>query len=502
MENIIEILAATTGKYPDKVAAICEDEECTYRELSERVRRFSAELRERFDVGPDDRVAILMPNCLEFIVVYLGIVRTGAVALPVNIRLKAPEIEFILKDAGVRMLVAHSQTWVKGKEALAGLPDVEKVVSVGFTDDGSVGYDDLMTGNAPDFDVPRMSGSDVAAIIYTSGTTGLPKGAMLTHDNLIFNSYSCVAGFGFRHEEVHLVVVPLFHVTGLNTILITSLRIGSTLVISAKTGPADIIRLIEKHRVNTFFGVPTTYVMFVASKRIAEADLSSARIFVYSGAPMPPDTIRKLRELFPNLALVNLYGLTETTSVTTVLPSEEAENRIESVGKAVPDLELQVIDDEGQALPPGQVGELCVRGRSVLKGYFNRPEATQEAFLGEWFRTGDYAALDEEGYVFLKGRKKEMIIVAGENVYPVEVENAICSNEKVLEAAAVGVDHPVMGQVVKAAVAPKPGCTLSPAEVKRHCTERLASFKVPHVVEILDRLPRNPSGKVVKRELV
>ena len=501
MQNIIELLSATVDAFPDKVAAICGEDECTYAELDALVRRVSGHLRERWGLGPGDKAAILMPNCAEFVVCYLSIIRTGATALPVNIRLKPPEIQFILDDAGACALIAHEQTWPLARQVLQELPKVRHILAVGFSDSAAAAYADFAGQDAPSFQVPAMAREDVAAIIYTSGTTGLPKGAMLMHKNLIFNAHSTVAGFGFQHDERHLVVVPLFHVTGLNTILITSLMIGSTIVISAKTSPREILAAIEQYRTHTFFGVPTTYVLFLATKGIEQADLSSARLFVYSGASMPPETIRRLGQLFPRIALTNLYGLTETTSVTTVLRSEDALRKIESVGRPVPGLSLKVLDEADRDLAPGQIGELCVKGDSVFKGYYGRPEATAEAFIDGWFRTGDNALIDEDGCVFLKGRKKEMIIVAGENVYPVEVENAICSHPHVLEAAAVGMAHPVMGQVVKAVVVPEPGCELSAADVKRHCAERLATFKVPQHVEFVAQLPRNPSGKVVKRML-
>ena len=501
MDNILDLLSATVDASPDKVAAICGEDEYTYAELDALVRRVSGRLRERWGIGPGDKVAILMPNCAEFVVCYLSIIRTGATALPVNIRLKPPEVQFILSDAAACGMIVHRQTWPLAQQVLAELPKVRHLLAVGFTDAAAAAYADFADTGAASFPVPAMTPDDVAAIIYTSGTTGLPKGAMLMHKNLMFNAHSTVAGFGFQHHERHLIVVPLFHVTGLNTILITSLMIGSTIVISAKTSPRHILAAIEQYRANTFFGVPTTYVLFMATKGIEQADLSSARLFVYSGAPMPPDTIRRLRQLFPKIALTNLYGLTETTSVTTVLPSEEALRKIESIGRAVPGLSLKVLDEAGHALGPGQIGELCVKGDSVFKGYHARPEATANAFIDGWFRTGDNALIDDEGCVFLKGRKTEMILVAGENVYPVEVENAICSHPHVLEAAAVGAAHPVMGQVVKAVVVPEPGFELNAADIKRQCSERLATYKVPQQVEFAAQLPRNPSGKVVKRML-
>jgi len=501
MENIIELWNDTAARFPDKAAALWEDRSYSYSEMDLSIRSLSGQLQQSFGLGPGDKVALLMPNCVEFVIAYLSILRTGAVALPVNIRLKPPEIRFILEDAGVSGLMVHAKTWKTAKESWEDLDALKAVIGVGVEDESVVGFETLVSEGATEGTVPPLKRDDVAVIIYTSGTTGLPKGAMLTHDNLLFNAQSCIAGFGFQHEDVHLVVVPLFHVTGLNTILITSIQVGSTLLISDKPNPRDILEKIQGYRATTFFGVPTSYVLFVATQGVESYDLSSARLFVYSGAPMPPETIFKLRDLFPSIELVNLYGLTETTSITTVLPDAEAEKRIESVGKAVPNLELKVVDEEDETLGPNQVGELCVRARSVFKGYFNRAEATEEAFLGDWFRTGDHACLDEEGYLYLKGRKKEMIIVGGENVYPIEVENVLCSHPAVLEAAVYGVQHKVWGEWVKAAVVAKPKEKTSEEELKRHCSERLASFKVPRRIAFMEALPRNPSGKVVKRQL-
>jgi len=493
----------TVRKVPEKPGAVWEDRAYSYLEMDRSIRRLSGRLKETMGVGPGDKVALLMPNCIEFVIAYLSIVRIGAVALPVNIRLKPPEIRFILGDAQVSALLVHEKTWRTAKASWEDWDALKGVVGVGVKDERVTPYEKLVseevTVNEKDF--PRLQKDDVAVIIYTSGTTGLPKGAMLTHDNLLFNAASCIAGFGFHHEDIHLVVVPLFHVTGLNTILITSIQVGSTLVISDKPNPRDILEKIQKHEVTTFFGVPTTYVLFLATQGIEAYGLFSARLFVYSGAPMAPETIFKLREMFPAIELVNLYGLTETTSITTVLPAEDAVQRIESVGKAVPNLELQVVDEEDRVLGPREVGELCVRARSVFKGYFNRPQATEEAFLGDWFRTGDHACLDEEGYLYLKGRKKEMIIVGGENVYPIEVENVLCSHPQVLEAAVYGVQHKVWGEWVKAAVVPRPGEQITEEALKKHCSDRLASFKVPRRISFMETLPRNPSGKVVKREL-
>jgi len=324
---------------------------------------------------------------------------------------------------------------------------------------------------------------------------------MITHGNILFNVKSTIRGHGFRPDDVHMLIVPLFHVTGLNTILPTSLHLGSTVVITAQTNPSDVLGLIEQHRATTLFAVPTTMILLTRVSNLGDYDLSSLRLIAYSGAPMPVRVIERLRELFPDVLLHNFFGLTETTSVTTVLPSEFALSHAESIGRLVPELQAKIVGPEGEELGPGEVGELLIKGRSIVKGYHDRPEATAEAIVDGWLHTGDNAMIDEDGFIFLRGRSRELIIVAGENVYPVEVENVLTRHPKVAEAAAVGIAHDVLGQVVKAVVVPERGAELTEREVKRHCTEHLASFKVPQVVEFRDALPRNPSGKVVKRDL-
>jgi long-chain acyl-CoA synthetase len=470
-QSIIELLDAAVERYDERVAAIHSGDSFTYRELAELIERFSRHLRERFAAGPGDRVALVMPNCLHSVVCYLGVIRTGAIAVPINIRLKPEEMRFILDDVGARVVIAHGRTWATVSDAMEGLADIDAVIGVDLDAPGVVPVGELTEPGAPDFDVPRMGPDDIAAIIYTSGTTGLPKGAMISHGNVLFNVKSTISGHGFRPDDVHILVVPLFHVTGLNTILPTSLHLGSTVIITDRTNPSDLLDLIEAHRATTFFSVPTTMILLTRLTDIGERDLSSLRLVAYSGAPMPVQTIDRLRELLPGVALHNFFGLTETTSVTTVMPDEFAISHAESIGRLVPGLEARIVDDAGGDLPDG------------------------------WLHTGDTALMDADGFIFLRGRTKEMIIVAGENVYPVEVENLLTRHPGILEAAAIGAPHPVLGEVVKAVVVRQPGAELDEREVKRHCTRSLASFKVPQIVEFVDALPRNPSGKVVKREL-
>ena len=468
-------------------------------------------------------IALLLPNCLEILPAYFGILRAGCVAVPVNARLKAEELQFILGDCEAEAVFVHPATWNAAREALKTLGSRMPVIAVGFEQapEGTLAFDEWArpgqdrTVPFPPALTPKPLRDDVAAIIYTSGTTGRPKGAMLTHGNVLFNVESTKAAHGLRPSDVHLLVVPLFHVTGLNTIMPTALAQGACLVVSSSIDPEEIEDTIAQFKCTTFFGVPTTFYLLTSLHRqdsgaspaspvsgaARGGKLESLRLICYSGAPMSALTIGRLREIFPRVDLHNFYGLTESTSVSTVLPDNQALTRSESIGLPPPGLELCILGENNATLAPGGVGELCIRGPSIFKGYFKRPEATLEALAGGWFHTGDTAYIDSEGYVFLRGRKKEMIIVAGENVYPIEVENVLCANPAVQEAAVFGRPDAALGEVVHAAVVLRPGQNLTERELRAFANPRLAAFKLPRTIRILDKLPRNPSGKVLKREL-
>jgi len=522
-QGLPELLSRSAGLYGKRRFAVdaATRAEISFAGLQEASGVLARALGERLGVEHGQHVAILMPNCLEILPAYFGILRAGCVAVPVNARLKSDELQFILGDCEAQAVFVHPATWKPAQEALKALNWQKPVIAACFDQPpaGTVPFSELILAAKSQeprakSQEPTSTRDDVAAIIYTSGTTGRPKGAMLTHGNILFNIEATKAGHGLRGDDVHLLVVPLFHVTGLNTIMPTALEQGACMVVSSAIDPEEIVETVYEFRCTTFFGVPTTFYLLANVKDLQLEKLSSLRLICYSGAPMSPLTIKRLRELFPSplageateargprAELHNFFGLTETTSCTTVLPDSQALLRAESVGLPPPGLELCILDDAGRPLPPALPGELCIRGPSIFKGYFKRPEATAEALAGGWFHTGDTACLDAEGYVFLRGRKKEMIIVAGENVYPIEVENTLCAHPAVQEAAVFGRPDAVLGEVVHAAVVLRPGEKLAERELKAFANERLAAFKLPRTIRFLDKLPRNPSGKVVKREL-
>jgi len=500
-----DVWSNAAHKFPRKAAAIWLDRPYTYAELDRAVANLSTRLARDFALAKGDRLAIAAPNCIEFYMSYWAAMRLGVVLVPVNTRLRGDTMAFIVNETEARVLIVHKDlagTIAQIRDKLGG---VEKFVSVGYESPDAVPFETLLGPvDSPAAPCDSLTADDIAVIVYTSGTTGVPKGPVITHGNLLYNIKNTIIPHSFRHEDVHLLVVPLFHCTGLNSIITTSAYLASTVVIAPYPNVKELVSLIERHRITTFLGVPTLFHFVTAMKDLGEHDLSSLKLIAYSGSPMPPETIRRLRQKFPGVWLHNFFGLTETVSITHVLSDRDADSRPESIGKVLPDVGQKIIDEKGNEAPPGTVGELCFHRSEIIREYWKRPDLLGQSMVGEWFRTGDLALIDEDGYVYLKGRKKDMIIVGGENVYALEVEMVLLSHEKVLEAAVVGVKatgaRAYLGELVKAVVVPRDP-SLTEAELKRFCTDKLTSYQVPQIIEFRETLPRTPSGKVMKAEL-
>jgi acyl-CoA synthetase (AMP-forming)/AMP-acid ligase II len=482
----------------EKTAVVTDvGEAISYAALDDRSRRFAAFLRSR-SVAPGERVAILLQNVPEFVVAYFGAISAGCVAVPVNYRLSPPEVAYILSDCAASVVVTTSEQFGK----VAGQEGVRGVGNWLLSDGGEKGA--LPFGMALE-SVPVNTPApadldDVAVLLYTSGTTGFPKGAMLSHRNTLFNVASCRATLGYREDDVGLVSLPLFHVTGLNSQLVALLSCGATLVLQKEYDTKTALELISRYRATALFFVPAIYKLFTLREDIDRFDLSSVRVAAYGGAPMAPETIQAVRKIF-SARLHNCYGLTECSSLGTVLPSGLALERSESVGLPAPGTRAEVRGPDGGTLPPGEPGELYLSGPHIVGGYFGAPEKTREAIRDGWLKTGDIARIDADGLVYILDRTKDMINRGGEKVYGLEVENVLYTCRGVAEAAVFGVPHPVFGEVPVACVVPLPGVSVDPGEVIAHCLHRLADYKVPVSVSVVDRIPRNPGGKILKKEL-
>jgi len=430
--------------------------------------------------------------------------RLGAIVVPVNIRLRDEEPAFVFRNSEPSAVFVHEQVAERIEAALRSAGVAPRVICVDADRDGvefmHFGPDAPTVDEAED-----LTGDDIAVVLYTSGTTGQPKGAIMRHCDLLFNVQNAILAHSFRHEDIHLLVIPFFAPTASYSILPTCAYLGSAVVVAPQPNPTELFELIKTHRCTTFIGVPTLFHLVTQHPQLGAADLSSLRLIAYSGSPMPARTIGALRKRFPDVSLHNFFGLTETISMTHVLPSRDAVERADSIGIALPEVFARVVDDDGNDVPRGETGELCFHRSNIISGYWRQEGRLEEAIRGEWFFTGDFAVCDEHGYFYVRGRKKEMIIVAGQNVYALEVESVILRHPDVCEVAVVGVEatgaRAALGELVKAVIVPQPDARLTELDIKRHCSGHLPSYKVPQIVAFVDELPRNAAGKVLKREL-
>ena len=497
------------------------DRRLTFGEHNAQARRAAAALTD-LGVVNGDRVAVLTANTIEWLVMFWACAGIGAACVPLNAWWKAEELDFALRDSGAKVLVCDPKRWAIVGDIVTEIATLEHVFVIGL--DGADGparpIDELL--DAPDPGVmPEVAvhEDDVLAILYTSGTTGKPKGATITHRQAIANlqnlallaAVSAGAGRGelrTEHQAAALLIVPLFHVTGTCSTMITAYAAGSKLVLMppGRFDADHAMATIEREKVSSIGGVPTVMWRIVEADNFSDYDLTSVTRIGYGGAPAAPELVERIKAAFPHVrdSLSTAYGLTESASVATAIAGDDYFARPDSVGRPVPTVEAMVTDEEGNRQPSGATGELALRGPTIMmRGYWNRPEATDAVFLpGGWFRTGDVARIDDEGFVYLVDRAKDMIIRAGENVYCVEIEHILFDHPDVLDAALVGVPHRTLGEEVKAVVQLRTGSTATEQDLRDHCSARLASFKVPEYVEFRDEpLPRNPAGKILKQLL-
>ena len=500
--TLTDVWLNTAGKFPRKIAVVMDGARLTYRELDEKIARLAGHLKNR-GVAPGERVAIAMPNCLEFYVAYWAALRVGAILAPVNHRLGAKELAYVFGNIAPQVVFAHHEVWEHVAPPLREAAPQVRVIGVGIEDVES--FDAALQGE-PCAPVAAHT-DDVAIIAHTSGTTGVPKGAMMRHSDLLFNIKNTVIPFSWRHEDVNLLLSPLFHVVALYSIVPSSVYLGATVVIAPRPDPREVVDLIERERVTNFLSVPTFHQLVASLPGIEQRNLSCLRMIGYSGSPMPVRAIERLAQLFPHARLHNFFGLTETISLTHITPADAAVSHAQSIGKTIPDVGMKILREGGSECAFGEAGTLHIHRENVIRGYWNRPGLLEESLAegGEWFNTGDLARVDEDGFVYLEGRQKEMIIVAGENVFALEVERCLLDLAGVKEVAVLGIPatgvRAPLGELIKAVVVRHEGASLVERDIKRHCVERLASYKVPHIVEFRDALPRNPSGKVLKNEL-
>jgi long-chain acyl-CoA synthetase len=500
---------------------VYENDRMTFEEHYRAVVTLANVLVDRYEIRSGDRVAIAMRNFPEWPIVFWAAVSVGAVVVPLNAWWTGPELEYGLSDSGACLLFADEERADRLLPHLGNL-DLRDAIAVRSEREPAAPlrrFEEVMGSPAPAASLPEVAidPEDNATIFYTSGTSGKPKGALGTHRNMTTNVVSLMfaqaraalrrgeeppAPGGEAEQGATLISVPFFHATGCHSILVASMLIGSKLVMMYKWDPERALELIERERITQFGGVPAMVWQVLESPSFAKRDLSSVASIGYGGAPAPPELVARLKQEFPEVAPSNGYGLTETSSVTTLNSAEDYQARPDSVGAAVAVCELRVVDEQGEDVPSGGIGELWIKGPNVVKGYWNNPEATAESFTDGWLHSGDLARIDDEGFVYIADRVKDMLIRGGENVYCVEVEDALYTHPDVMDAAVVGLPHRVLGEEVGAVVQLRPGARVSAEELQQHVAGQLAAFKVPARIDLRsDPLPRNANGKILKSQL-
>jgi fatty-acyl-CoA synthase len=471
----------------------------TYADLDRRVDAMSAYLSS-IGVGRGDRVAVLAHNGVEFFDIQFACARTGSIAVLLNWRLTVPELEYILNDSSPKVLV-HDASFAETAGELQKRCNIETLLAIDSKGESNPYEAALVAFVGMSFSSVELTHDDVVTIMYTSGTTGHPKGAMITHGMNFWNCVNLGIPGGIGLDTVHLSVLPLFHTGGLNCYSNPVFHAGGTVVIMQTFDPGEALRIIgdPKHGITHFFAVPAPYQFMMQHPDFETTDLSRLRTAGVGGAPCALTIMEVWAER--GVLMVQGFGMTETSPACIFLDPKDALRKIGSTGKVLLHTEMRIVNDDGGDCGPNEIGELWVAGPNITPGYWNRPDATAAAFEGRWLKTGDAARVDDEGFVYIVDRWKDMYISGGENVYPAEIENVLYQLPQIAEAAIIGVPHDKWGEVGLAVLALKPGQTIDRATVVEHCVTRLAKFKVPNDIAIVDALPRNATGKVLKREL-
>jgi long-chain acyl-CoA synthetase len=487
-------------RYPDHPAVRFQGRDTTYRELLGMALRVRAALEEA-GIGRGDFVSLILPNHVAYVASFLGTVSLGATVVPVNPIYKAPEIAYILGDARAKAVITAAPLLAKVLEAKAQVPSLAHVFSLGGGE-GTIPLEAVLVEGRLSTTESRVEDDDVATCLYTSGTTGRPKGALLTHDNLLFDAQACRTLLDVGPDERYLTALPLFHSFAQMVCLLLPLLTGGTTVLLERLMPETLLETLARERITIFPAVPALYGAILATAEregVERYDLSQLKLCVSGGAALPVALMERFESLFGTKILEG-NGPTECGPVSYCNPVEGV-RKPGTVGLPLPGIEVKIAGPDDEELPRGAIGEILVRGRNVMKGYLNRPEETKEALRGGWFHTGDLGFMDEDGYITIVDRLKDMIIVGGFNVYPREIEEVLYAHPAVQDAAVIGVPDELRGEVPKAFVTLRPGQQVTSAELLRYLRERLANYKVPKTIEFRDNLPKTETGKVLKKAL-
>ncbi|WLR50415.1 long-chain-fatty-acid--CoA ligase [Bacillus tianshenii] len=497
--DIGSYLAQNARKHPEKWAITCEGRTYNYEEFNKQVNRLAHGLV-AVGIQKGEKVALMMKNSDAFMFAYFAIAKIGAVVVPVNFRLTKGEVHYLLQQSDSIAVICD----IEFEETIAVAVEdtlIRKVVTVGTpTYAEHLSFEDLLSSNDSDPEI-EVSETDDLEILYTSGTTGRPKGALFDHRRIFNVGLTMITGMGINAKDRFLHLAPLFHSAQLNLFMVAGVVLGASHVIHREFDPVKTLEAIEEYRITHFFGVPAMYNFLLQVPNVEEYDLSSVERCGYGAAPMAPELVKRSMKLFQTDRFFNLCGLTEAGPGGIILGPEGHKKHLGKGGKAFFLTEARVVDEEGNNVKPGAVGEFVLRGETIMKEYYKKIEETNKTFKNGWLHTGDLAVIDEEGNITLVDRKKDMIISGGENVYSIEVEQVMYEHPKVLEAAAVGMPDEVWGEVVTAVVVPRENEKIDEQEFREFCREKLAGYKAPKKIVFVDALPRNASGKILKYQL-
>lgn len=488
--NITNVIEKHALNQPSRPATIFEKSTMTYGELYSNAKKIASYLQKKgYQKG--DIIAQFMLNSDLFMPVYFGVQLAGLTIMPVNTKLAPPEVDYIFKHSEAKVLFVDEKIEDTVNQTTHHFN--EKITTKKIRE--------LLQKDNSDFTPVPFDGEDVAVVMYTSGTTGKPKGVMLTHNNLIETAEIWSDSMKLNEKDRTYICTPLFHCAGSHVFALPTFFKGGALVVEEAFSPDRTLKNIVQTESTIFFGVPAMYTIILNRPEIKDYDFNNLRLFCYGAAPMPYELVKKLKDTFPKVKVQNLYGQTENTPASSSLTDEYALQKIGSVGKPLKNTEIKIVDPLGEEVPVGEVGEIIVKGPQVMKGYLRNPEETANTVRNGWLYSGDLGKFDDEGFLYIVDRKKDMIIRGGENIYPIEVEEVLYQIPEILEAAVVGVPHEVYGEVPKAYVVFKENQHLTDQQIIDYCLKNLAKYKVPVEVEVLDQLPRNASGKVLKHTL-
>lgn len=504
MLNLAHFLDVTAKRYPEATAVILDDVKMTWQEVAGFARRVANVLRSK-GIGPGDKVAMMIPNTPHFPIIYYGILQTGAAVVPVNVLYQHTEIEHYLSDSSAKVFFAFKMFEEEARKAFLAAESCKDFIVVSAPtdlEDPLVGenFTKLAMQADTEFDTVQTMPDDTAVILYTSGTTGMPKGAELTHFNMFFNAYYA-ANYVTKctPADVALVTLPLFHSFGQTALMNGCVIGGTTMTMLPRFETEKAMQVIARDKVTIIALVPTMYFFMLDSEKWEQYDFSTVRIAVSGGAALPEEVHRRFQERY-GITILEGYGLSETSPVASF--TQEGEDvRVGSIGKPIWGVEMRILRDDGGFAEENEVGEIVIRGHNVMKQYLNRPQATRDAIVDGWFRTGDVGRFDQDGNFYIVDRKKDIIIRGGMNIYPREIEEVLYAHPKVLEASVIGIPDTARGEEVKAYVSPLEGETLTPEEIKEYLHQRMARYKWPKEVEVIKELPKGPTGKILKREL-